>query len=115
MDIREKTGNLPFRLDRAACFGLSKEQMIIGMVGCLLILVGFFVFSAGISAGQLVMAGGFACFTYVFVITFFALIPGWPNGKIINDTPRPRKIIIKINCLVWESCPGDRPPRLRLA
>ena len=113
MDIGE--GNLPFRLGRAACCGLSREQMIVGLIGCALILAGYFVFSAGISAGQLVMAGGFAYFTYVFVITFFALVPGWPDDKIINNMPYLRKIIIKINRLIWENCPADRPPRFCLA
>ncbi|MFA9949248.1 hypothetical protein [Dentiradicibacter hellwigii] len=115
MDVGGKTRNLPFRLGRAACCGLSKDQLVIGLLGCALILCGFFAFSTGIGAGQLAMVGGFACLVFAFVITFFALIPGWPNDKIINDTPRPRKIIIKINRLVWESCPGDRPPRFRLA
>ena len=115
MNIQEETGNLPFRLGRAACHGLSKEQMIIGMVGCLLILAGYFLFLAGSGAGALVMTAGFFCLIYVFVITFFALVPGWPDDKIINNMPRTRKIIIKINRLIWESCPGDRPPRFRLA
>lgn len=115
MDVGEKTGNLPFRLGRAACFGLSKEQMIVGLVGCALILAGYFGFLAGYEAGQLAMTAGFACLVFVFVTAFFALVPGWPDDKIINNMPRPRKIIIKINRLVWESCPADRPPRFRLA
>lgn len=114
MEVGEKIRNMPFRLGRAAARELSAEQLIIGFVGCALILVGFFVFSAGIGAGHLAMAGGFACLVYVFIITFFVLILGRPNDKIINDAPHPRKIMIKISRLVWESCPADRPPRLRL-